>query len=85
MTGGSLALQALHLASAGEWQAAHERAQEGEGDAACDWVHAYLHRVEGDPTNARYWYARARRPEATGSLDEEAARIRTALEQPPPG
>jgi hypothetical protein len=50
-----------------------------EGEADHDWVHAYLHRVEGDPGNARYWYARAKKPAATGSLDEEWARIAEAL------
>ena len=46
-------------------------------DAA--WVHAYLHRVEGDLPNARYWYAQAKRETATGTLDAEWAAISTAL------
>ena len=42
-------------------------------------MHAHLHRVEGDLANARYWYARAGRPEATGGLDEEREEIARAL------
>jgi hypothetical protein len=46
-------------------------------DAA--WVHAYLHRVEGDLPNARYWYGTAGRPAATGALDAEWSAIAAAL------
>ncbi len=42
-------------------------------------MHAYLHRAEGDNGNARYWYARAGRPVATGPLAEEGAAIMAAL------
>ncbi|MCA3266744.1 MAG: hypothetical protein ING19_11825 [Azospirillum sp.] len=72
-------LEALWHAARGQWDAAHKLAQMDEGEADHDWVHAYLHRVEGDPGNARYWYARAKKPAATGSLDEEWARIAEAL------
>jgi len=47
--------------------------------AAAAWVHAYLHRKEGDLDNARYWYRKAKQPEATGALDEEWAAIADAL------
>ena len=58
-----LALQALWWAGKGDWARAHGCAQQGEGDPACDWVHAHLHRAEGDLANAGYWYRRAgRRP-----------------------
>ena len=58
-------LTALWWAAKGEWDKAHTVAQDDDSaDAA--WVHAYLHRVEGDLGNARYWYARARRATATG-------------------
>jgi hypothetical protein len=71
-------LRALWHAARGEWDAAHEIAQSIEtADAA--WVHAYLHRVEGDSSNARYWYRRARQPEATDSTPSEWARIAAAL------
>lgn len=56
--GMSLPLQALWWAAKGDWNKAHEIAQSDDGaDAA--WVHAYLHRVEGDLANAHYWYSRA--------------------------
>ena len=64
------ALLALWWAGKGDWERAHEVAQETEGrDGA--WAHAYLHRVEGDVVNAGYWYRRAGRPVMTGELDEE--------------
>ena len=55
----TLALQALWWAGKGEWDRAHGCAQQQEGDPACDWVHAHLHRLEGDLNNAAYWYRRA--------------------------
>lgn len=74
----SLALQALWHDRHGRWEQAHELAQ-AAGDAAGDWVHAYLHRKEGDGANARHWYARARRPVETRPLDAEWNAIATAL------
>lgn len=56
--------------AAGNWKKAHEVVQEAQGPDAA-WVHAYLHRKEGDLGNARYWYRRASRPEFSGSLAEE--------------
>jgi hypothetical protein len=71
-------LAALWHAGRGDWDRAHRIAMDSKGrDAA--WVHAYLHRQEGDLDNARYWYRKARRPEATGTLDEEWAGIVAAL------
>ncbi len=59
--GASVALQALWHDARGDWDRAHTCAQEDGGrDGA--WVHAYLHRKEGDLGNAGYWYARACRP-----------------------
>lgn len=69
---------ALWWAARGEWDRAHEAAQSGIWMEA-DWVHAYLHRVEGDPENARYWYGRAGKAEATGPLDAEWEAIARAL------
>ncbi len=57
-----LALQALWWAGKGEWERAHGRVQQDEGDPRCDHVHAFLHRQEGDLGNARYWYRRAGQP-----------------------
>ena len=74
-----LALLALWHAGRGEWAAAHGIAQAGEGEPACDWVHAYLHRQEGDLGNARYWYRRADRPEARDDLKDEWGAIAVAL------
>lgn len=64
------ALQALWHERRGNWDRAHTIAQDDEGEDAA-WVHAYLHRREGDTSNAAYWYRRAARPAAYGSLDEE--------------
>lgn len=63
-------LQALWWARKGDWQRAHELAQAVE-EPDGSWVHAYLHRVEGDLGNARYWYTRAARPASTLPLDAE--------------
>ncbi|HEY5770546.1 MAG TPA: hypothetical protein VIS71_11945 [Terrimicrobium sp.] len=63
-------LRALWHDARGDWDAAHHVAQKDDSrDAA--WVHAYLHRKEGDISNARYWYARAGRIAHRGSLEEE--------------
>jgi hypothetical protein len=64
------ALRALWLDARGDWDGAHDAAQADEGGAG-DWVHAYLHRKEGDAGNAAYWYRRARKPVCRTSLDEE--------------
>lgn len=77
---GSAALQALWHDARGEWDVAHARAQaEPNRDGA--WVHAYLHRKEGDLANAGYWYARAGRkmPAANVTLEAEWAEIAQAL------
>lgn len=72
------ALLALWHDARGDWDAAHEAVQDGSSaDAA--WVHAYLHRKEGDRANARYWYQRAGRPEATGALAAEWDQVATSL------
>jgi hypothetical protein len=74
----SPALQALWWDAWGDWKRAHECAQEQE-DQTGAWVHAYLHRKEGDLSNAGYWYRRARKPAATGTLDAEWDTIARAL------
>jgi hypothetical protein len=71
------ALQALWFAANGDWDKAHDITQPAGRDL--DWVHAYLHRVEGDPANAGYWYRRAGKPVATVTLAEEWAAIAGAL------
>jgi len=67
----------------GDWDASHNVAQDVD-DVSGSWVHAYLHRKEGDLANAGYWYRRARQPVATGSLKDEWVRIATALLASPP-
>src|SRR5262245_7362219 len=64
------ALQALWYDAKGDWQTAHEHAQ-AQDDLVGAWVHAYLHRKEGDLANAGYWYRRAGQPAATESLAAE--------------
>ena len=71
-------LKALWHDARGEWNRAHEIAQEIE-DASGAWVHAYLHRKEGDAGNAGYWYNRAGQPVATDPLEAEWDRVATAL------
>ena len=66
----SLALQALWLDGRGDFDAAHDLAQRDEGGEGA-WVHAYLHRKEGDASNAAYWYRRARRPFCHDALQAE--------------
>ncbi len=53
--------RAVELALAGDWDAAHVIAQGDEGDPLSCWLHACLHKIEGDAANARYWYARCDR------------------------
>lgn len=74
----SLALQTLWWEAKGDWKRAHECAQE-DRTATGSGVHAYLHRVEGDLSNAGYWYNRAGRPAATGTLTEEWAALTAEL------
>ena len=68
-------LHALWHAARGEWDAAHAIVQAREGDPPHDWVHAHLHRVEGDLGNAGYWYRRAGKPVARGDLAAEREAI----------
>jgi hypothetical protein len=74
----SALLKALWLDAKGDWDGAHGVAQDvGSADGA--WVHAYLHRKEGDDSNAGYWYRRAGKPHARTSIQEEWAAITEAL------
>jgi hypothetical protein len=66
----SPALAGLWWDAKGDWARAHDSAQEDDGaDGA--WVHAYLHRKEGDRSNAAYWYDRAKKSVCEQSLDAE--------------
>ena len=76
----SLPLQALWHDERGDWARAHEVCQQAENRDG-DWVHAYLHRKEGDLGNAAYWYAKAGRPmpERAVTLEAEWAAMVNAL------
>ena len=63
-------LQALWYDAKGDWDKAHELIQDLP-DKSSAWIHAYLHRKEGDTWNADYWYNRAGRKRSSVSLDEE--------------
>lgn len=58
--------QAIDLALAGDWQGAHEIVQRDEADPTAAWIHAVIHKIEGDFGNAGYWYRRAGRPADQG-------------------
>ncbi len=74
----SLARQTLWWDAKGDWDRAHRCAMADEtADGAA--VHAYLHRKEGDLSNARYWYNRAGRAPVEGSLDAEWDTLATEL------
>jgi hypothetical protein len=73
-------LDAVWHALAGAWDRAHTIAQAHEEDGPdAAWVHAWLHRIEGDLGNAGYWYRRAGRPPGTGDLPAEGRTIAAAL------
>ena len=74
------ALKAMWHDAAGNWERAHDIAQE-ISEAEGSWIHAYLHRKEGDQSNAAYWYRRAGRPVCNTSLDQQWDDITTVLLQ----
>ena len=63
-------LEALWYDAKGDWEEAHDLVQE-EDSADAAWIHAYLHRKEGDLANASYWYSRARKKVAKGDINQE--------------
>jgi hypothetical protein len=68
----------VESALAGSWDEAHEIAQRHEGDPAADWLHAVVHKIEGDAGNARSWYRRCGRLEHVG--DDTATELTAILE-----
>jgi hypothetical protein len=73
-------IRAVDLALAGDWNGAHEIAQQDEADPTSCWVHAVLHRIEGDAANARYWYRLAGQAyEAYADPAAELAAIKAVL------
>ena len=71
-------LQAVWHGLHGHWDTAHLLVQNLSSKEGA-WIHAWLHRIEGDLSNADYWYRRAGRPRATGDLQEEGKAIADAL------
>jgi hypothetical protein len=74
----SFALAGLWWDAKGSWRQAHESAQQDESRAG-SWVHAYLHRKEGDSSNAGYWYRRAGKPPSPVPLEQEWLEIAESL------
>jgi hypothetical protein len=72
--------RAVELALAGNWDGAHKIVQEDEDDATSCWIHAVLHKIEGDASNARYWYRRAGQAyEAFPDTNAELSAIKAVL------
>jgi hypothetical protein len=77
-------LSALVFAEAGRWDDAHRIAQAHESEPLADWLHAVVHKVEGDVGNSRYWYRRAGRPDHSETdTATELGEIRKAIEAAP--
>jgi hypothetical protein len=77
-SGVSPLLQAMWQEAKGNWDGAHALTQDQNNQDGA-WVHAYLHRQEGDLSNAAYWYSRAGRPVSKASLEQEWEEIVAAL------
>ena len=75
----SLALQALWWDAKGDWERAHECVQVNEAELTSAWVHAYLHRKEGDRSNAAYWYRRASKAMPPDAFEAEWLSIVASL------
>lgn len=72
-------LKAIDLASNGNWNEAHHIVQQFDDRFAC-WIHAVLHKIEGDEGNSRYWYHRAGKSfDASLTHSEELKHIKTSL------
>lgn len=73
-------IRAVELAIAGDWKTAHEIVQQDEADPTSCWIHAVLHKIEGDIGNSRYWYRRAGQSyEAYPDAQTELTAIKAAL------
>ncbi len=64
-----------------QMEKAHQICQAHEGSPLYDWIHALVHRIEGDDANAAYWYRRAGKTRHPGSIEEEWQIVRTAVEK----
>ncbi len=74
----ALLIDALDALEAGDWERSHRIVQDFNGAGAA-WLHAHLHRVEGDDGNARHWYAQAGMPPFEGDVTEERYALRQEL------
>lgn len=73
-------VHAVQLLERGNWQAAHSIVQQDEESALACWAHGIVHRMEGDTSNARYWYRRARRAfAADAAIEAEIAALKEAI------
>jgi len=73
-------LEAINLALTGDWQAAHVIVQDYDADPTAAWIHAVVHRMEGELGNARYWYGRCgRRLRERLPVEAELREIRATL------
>jgi hypothetical protein len=73
-------VEAVEHALAGEWERAHLIVQDHETDGIANWIHAIVHRMEGDLGNARYWYKRCgRKLREDVSVEAELQEIKAEL------
>ena len=72
--------QAIDLAIQNQWEEAHELVAESEHPIAC-WLHAVLHKIEGDISNSNYWYRRAKRSDPGVGTEAELLLIKEALQE----
>jgi hypothetical protein len=77
----SAPLRALWMEAGDDWEGAHVLLQDQPDGNGSAWVHAYLHRVEGDIPNAEHWYRRAQKPASSAPLPQEWEEIARALLQ----
>lgn len=75
---------ALQLAKQGDWEGAHAIVEAYQDPMSC-WIHAYLHRVEGDLSNANYWYRQAQQVMPPHSCEEELSQLIARLNAPRSG
>lgn len=77
--GDDILREAIARGQRGDWQGAHGLVNDDEDDALAMWVHAWLHRIEGDLGNARYWYRKAGRAPFAGSIEAEGQALLAAV------
>lgn len=75
-------LEAIDAAQSGDWEKAHEIVQQDEHDPLACWIHAVLHKIEGDAWNSRYWFVRTNHQyEEWEDPHEELSTIRRLLDR----